>query len=61
MEGEKLQHWLYKSMIDLSLSSEQELIKDTAKDFATTHLLPGVIERDEEQKFPHSEIKKMGE
>ena len=48
-------------MIDLSLSSEQELIKDTAKDFATTQLLPGVIERDEEQKFPHSEIQKMGE
>ena len=48
-------------MIDFTLSSEQELIKETAKDFANTHLLPGVIERDEDQKFPKDEIKKMGE
>ena len=48
-------------MIDLTLSPEQELIKDTAKDFATKHLLPGVMERDEKQKFPHDEIKAMGE
>ena len=48
-------------MIDLTLSPEQELIKDTAKDFATKHLLPGVMERDEKQKFPYDEIKAMGE
>ena len=48
-------------MIDLTLSPEQELIKDTARDFATKHLLPGVMERDEKQKFPHDEIKAMGE
>jgi len=48
-------------MIDFTLSPEQELIKETAKDFANTHLLPGVIERDEDQKFPKDEIKKMGE
>ena len=34
-------------MIDINLSPEQELIKDTARDFANTQLLPGVIERDE--------------
>lgn len=48
-------------MIDFTLSPEQELIKDTAKDFATKHLLPGVMERDEKQKFPYDEIKAMGE
>ena len=48
-------------MIDFSLSPEQELIKETARDFANTHLLPGVIERDEEQKFPKDQIKAMGE
>jgi len=48
-------------MIDLTLSPEQELIKDTARDFANKHLLPGVMERDEKQKFPHDEIKAMGE
>ena len=29
--------------------------------FANTQLLPGVIERDENQIFPNDEIKKMGE
>ena len=48
-------------MIDITLSPEQELIKETARDFANTQLLPGVIERDENQTFPKDEIKKMGE
>ena len=48
-------------MIDFNLTSEQELIKETAKDFAKNQLLPGVIERDENQKFPTNEIKKLGE
>ena len=48
-------------MIDINLSPEQELIKETARDFANTQLLPGVIERDENQIFPKDEIKKMGE
>ena len=48
-------------MIDLTLSTEQELIKETAKDFAEKHLLPGVISRDENSEFPREQIKKMGE
>ena len=48
-------------MIDINLSPEQELIKETARDFANTQLLPGVIERDENQIFPKDEIKNMGE
>ena len=48
-------------MIDFTLSTEQELIKETAKDFAEKHLLPGVIERDEKSDFPKDQIKKMGE
>ena len=46
-------------MIDINLSPEQDLIKETARDFANTQLLPGVIERDENQIFPKDEIKKM--
>ena len=34
-------------MIDFTLTTEQELIRETARDFAEKHLLPGVIERDE--------------
>lgn len=32
-----------------------------ARDFAQTELLPGVIERDEQQKFPAEQVKKLGE
>ena len=37
------------------------MIQKAARDFAQQELLPGVIERDENQKFPTEEIKKMGE
>ena len=47
--------------MDFKLSNEQKLIRDSARDFANTELLPGVIERDEKQEFPTSQIKKMGE
>jgi alkylation response protein AidB-like acyl-CoA dehydrogenase len=47
--------------MDFSLSEEQIMIRDAARDFARNELLPGVIERDENQIFPHEQIKKMGE
>lgn len=37
------------------------MIQQAARDFAQTELKPGVIERDEHQKFPAEQIKKMGE
>ena len=43
------------------LSEEQIAVRDAARDFAQTELLPGVIERDENQQFPAEQIKKMGE
>ena len=48
-------------MIDFSLSAEQDLIRETAKDFANSHLLPGVMERDDKSIFPIKEIQKLGE
>ena len=47
--------------MDFNLSEEQIMIRDAARDFARTELLPGVIERDEKQQFPAEQIKKMGE
>lgn len=47
--------------MDFKLSEEQIMIRDAARDFANNELLPGVIERDEKQEFPHEQIKKMGE
>ncbi|MEZ4778933.1 MAG: acyl-CoA dehydrogenase [Flavobacteriaceae bacterium] len=47
--------------MDFSLSEEHLMIRDAARDFAKTELLPGVIERDTHQKFPAEQVKKMGE
>jgi alkylation response protein AidB-like acyl-CoA dehydrogenase len=42
-------------------TEEQLMIQQAARDFAISELKPGVIERDEHQKFPHEQIKKLGE
>lgn len=47
--------------MDFNLTEEQVLIKEAASDFAKTFLLPGVIDRDEHQRFPKEEINQMGE
>ena len=47
--------------MDFSLTEEHIMIRDAARDFARTELLPGVIERDNIQQFPDSLVKKMGE
>ena len=47
--------------MNFELSEEHKMIRDAARDFAQSELLPGVIERDENQSFPHEQIKKMGE
>jgi len=47
--------------MNFTLTEEQEMIKQAARDFAHMELLPGVIERDETQQFPSEQVKKMGE
>ncbi|MDE5431296.1 acyl-CoA dehydrogenase [Elizabethkingia meningoseptica] len=47
--------------MDFNLSEEQLMIQQAARDFAQSELLPGVIERDDQQKFPVEQVKKMGE
>ncbi|WP_276165552.1 acyl-CoA dehydrogenase family protein [Zobellia alginiliquefaciens] len=47
--------------MDFSLSEEHLMIRQAARDFAQNELLPGVIERDDAQKFPTEQIKKLGE
>ncbi|MBC9911662.1 acyl-CoA dehydrogenase [Chitinophaga varians] len=47
--------------MDFQLTEEHLMIQKAARDFAQTELLPGVIERDEHQKFPAEQIKKLGE
>ena len=43
-----------------SLSEEQIMARNAAREFAQSELLPGVIERDENQQFPDNLVKKMG-
>jgi alkylation response protein AidB-like acyl-CoA dehydrogenase len=47
--------------MNFELSEEHLMIQKAARDFAQNELLPGVIERDNEQKFPYEQIKKLGE
>ncbi|MCY0968011.1 acyl-CoA dehydrogenase [Chryseobacterium wangxinyae] len=47
--------------MDFNLSEEQLMIQQAARDFAQNELLPEVIERDRDQKFPTEQVKKMGE
>ena len=47
--------------MDFNLTEEHLMIRDAARDFAQTELLPGVIERDNKQFFPDELVRKMGE
>ncbi|MBV9989468.1 MAG: acyl-CoA dehydrogenase [Chitinophagaceae bacterium] len=43
------------------LSEEHLMIQRAARDFARNECLPGVIERDEQQKFPREQVMKLAE
>ena len=47
--------------MDFNYTDEHIMIRDAARDFAQTELLPGVIERDHKQEFPQELVKKMGD
>ncbi len=47
--------------MEFKLTEEQLMIRQAARDFANTECLPGVIERDEKQKFPYDQVMKLAE
>jgi alkylation response protein AidB-like acyl-CoA dehydrogenase len=47
--------------MNFELSEEQLAVQAAAREFAQNELLPGVIERDTQAKFPVEQMKKMGE
>ncbi|MDH7462848.1 acyl-CoA dehydrogenase [Chitinophagaceae bacterium 26-R-25] len=47
--------------MDFQLNEEHLMIQKAARDFAQTECLPGVIERDELQKFPKEQIEKLAD
>jgi alkylation response protein AidB-like acyl-CoA dehydrogenase len=47
--------------MDFQFTEEQLMIQRAARDFARNECLPGVIERDEQQKFPKEQVMKLAE
>lgn len=47
--------------MQFQLSEEHKMIRQAARDFAQNECLPGVIERDEQQKFPKEQIMKLAD
>jgi len=61
---DKIVTYLYKlkpNAMLFQLSEEHLMIQKAARDFAVSECLPGVIERDELQKFPKEQIAKLAE
>lgn len=44
-----------------NLTEEQLAVRDAAREFAQKELLPGVIDRDREMRYPAAEVRKMAE
>lgn len=47
--------------LNFNLSEEHQAVQEAARDFAQNELLPGIVERDNEARFPTSQVKRMGE
>jgi alkylation response protein AidB-like acyl-CoA dehydrogenase len=47
--------------MQFELTEEHKMIVQAARDFARTQCLPGVIERDEQQKFPREQVMQLAE
>ncbi|TYP95648.1 Acyl-CoA dehydrogenase [Fodinibius salinus] len=47
--------------MDFELTEQQQLIRDSLKDFTERHVAPGVKERDEKKEFPHDIVKRLAE
>jgi alkylation response protein AidB-like acyl-CoA dehydrogenase len=47
--------------MDFALTEEHLMIRNAARDFARQECLPGVIERDEQQRFPLEQVLKLAD
>ncbi|MCE7934580.1 MAG: acyl-CoA dehydrogenase family protein, partial [Chlorobi bacterium CHB2] len=48
-------------MLQLELTETQEMIRDTAREFAQNEVAPSAIERDIKGEFPADIVTKLGE
>lgn len=53
-------NWEDPLNLDELLTDEERMVRDTAQDFATSRLLPGIIEANRHEKFDRSIMKDMG-
>lgn len=53
------QHPTESSSLSFSLSEDQQLIRDSVRDFVERHVAPDVRERDASKEFPHDIIEKL--
>ena len=47
--------------LNFNLSEEHVAVQEAARDFAQNELMPGIVERDNEARFPAAQVKRMGE
>ena len=47
--------------LNFNLSEEHVAVQEAARDFAQNELMPGIVERDNEARFPADQVKRMGE
>ena len=47
--------------MNFNLSEEHVAVQEAARDFAQNELMPGIVERDNEARFPAAQVKRMGE
>lgn|SRR5699024_7385123 len=47
--------------MDFALSEEQQLIRNSVRDFSERYVKPGVKQRDQQKSFPHDIVQQLGE
>lgn len=50
-----------KSSLSFELSEEQQMIRDSVRDFASRYIAPGVRQRDANKEFPHDIVKQLAD
>ena len=53
-------NWEDPLLLDELLTDEERMVRDTARDFAASRLLPGIVEANRHEKFDRSIMKDMG-
>lgn len=52
---------LLRNNLSFDLTEDQELIRETARDFTEQFVAPGVMDRDQSKEFPHELVARLGE